>query len=79
MSRDAVPVCNPLPLLPRNATEGVPYKAERASGVPLHGETEAFLPSFRPFAQKPLFGPHCANVFWTFIVPKKFRGFDQPP
>lgn len=35
------------------------------------------MPSFRPFAHRALFGSYYANVFWTFIVPKKFRGFDQ--
>ena len=47
------------------------------TAFPLLGETEAFLPSFRPFAHRALFGSYYANVFWTFIVPQKFRGFDQ--
>jgi len=35
------------------------------------------MPSFRPFAHRALVGPYYANVSWTFIVPQKFRGFDQ--
>jgi len=51
-------------------------KTPRDGVFPL-GETEAFMPSFRPFAHRALFGSYYANVFWTFIVPQKFRGFDQ--
>jgi len=46
-------------------------------GVPYLGETEVFVPSFRPFAQGTLVAPYNANVFWTCIVPQKFRGFDE--
>jgi hypothetical protein len=67
MSRDAVPC----------ATRCLFCLETPREGVPLFGETEAFMPSFRPFAHKALFGSYYANVFWTFIVPKKFRGFDQ--
>jgi len=35
------------------------------------------MPSFRPFAQGTLVAPYNANVFWTCIVPQKFRGFDE--